>query len=225
MGSIWFMPVYLSVLPFCMFVISIINEKSGVLSEKYILQFFLICMILFIWSMMGRNYYFLTREILFYSMFFLLGFILKDKYIKRASSLIVFLALTIGLAYIFSIMLNVDITNLQTLKFPPHIVYFLVSLLAILFAVYFKGKLNIKEKNPFVWVGKNAIWFYFGQGISSTLIYQLVAVLQCSWYIKLPICIIANIGFAVAIVIIVKNMYIAFNFFKNKLLQKFNVTR
>lgn len=207
MGSIWFMPVYYAVVPFCMLVISFI-QKSEVKTQKKQLRYFLwICFILFLWAQTGRTYYFFTREVLFYSVFFLIGYLSKDVKIEKVTKLILYMSIIIGLAWFIALGCNVDITDLQSLKFPPHLVYMLLSFMAIVVALYCKDRLKVSEKNPLVWAGKNAIWFYFCQGISSTLIYRLVKVLQYEWYIKLPICIIANVLLTIGTVFIVRSLY------------------
>ena len=221
MGSIWFMPVYYSVVPFCMLIISFIHKNEIKLQERYLKYFLLICVVLFLWSQSGRTYYLFTREILFYSVFFLAGFILKDIKIETVRQLALYLGFDLGIAYIIALGCNVEFTNLQSLKFPPHIVYMMLSFLSIIIALFCKGRINISEKNQIVWVGRNAIWFYFCQGISSTLIYNLVEVLQYEWYLKLTICIVVNILLTVGIVFFMRNLYVCveklyFNFFNKR---------
>lgn len=206
MGSIWFMPVYFTVVPFCMLVINGIN-KSGNDIGRLQKQFILICFILFIWNQSGMGYLFLSREMLFYSVFFLLGYLLKDTKIKSVKVFLIIEVLLISSAIVLAKLMEVDIVNIQSLKFPPHIIYMIFSMLAITMALFFKERVYPSKSNFFVWAGKNAIWFYFAQGIASTVIYKLVESLQYVWYIKLPICIIVNICLTIMIVCIIKWLY------------------
>jgi len=207
MGSIWFMPVYYAVVPFCMLIISFIYKSNVEFQRKQLHYFLLICLVLFLWSQAGRTYYFFTREILFYSVFFLVGYISKDIKIKKTANLILYFCISAGVAWVIAMGCDVDIRNLQALKFPPHIVYMLLSFLGVLIALYCKNRIKVSEQNPLVWIGKNAIWFYFCQGVSSTIIYRLVEMLQFEWYLKLPICIAVNILLTIGIVFIVMSLY------------------
>lgn len=206
MGSMWFMPVYFTVVPFCMLVINGIN-KSGNDTTRLLKQFILICFILFVWNQSGMGYLFLSREMLFYSVFFLLGYLLKETKINSIKLFFFIEVFLISVAIALAKLMGVDISNIQSLKFPPHIIYMILSMLAITIALFFKEKVYPSKSNFFVWVGKNAIWFYFAQGIASTVIYKLVERLLCVWYIKLPICIITNICLTLMVVCIIKWLY------------------
>lgn len=83
----------------------------------------------------------------------------------------------------------------------------LFSCLGIIIAIYFKGKYFPSKSNFFVWVGKNSIWFYFAQGVSSSIIYNFVDFLQYVWYIKLFLCISINVCITIVIVFVVKSVY------------------
>ena len=72
--------------------------------------------------------------------------------------------------------MNINGLDLQRAKFPPTIIYGLASLIFITLTIYIRPFL---ADNSFKWVqhvGKNAIYYYFSQGISSSLIYYWVDV-------------------------------------------------
>ena len=57
------------------------------------------------------------------------------------------------------------------------------------------NRLKISQPNFVVYVGQNAIFFYFGQGLSSSLIYPLVEALKddWAWYMLLPLAFVCNV--------------------------------
>ena len=80
-------------------------------------------------------------------------------------------------------------------KFPPKIPYIIWSLFSLttLFILY--NRLKITKENFITHIGKNAIFFYFGQGISSSLVYFLVVPLKenMSWWILMILIYIVNV--------------------------------
>ena len=63
-------------------------------------------------------------------------------------------------------------------KFPPKVPYIIWALFSLttLFVLY--NRLKITKENFITYIGKNAIFFYFAQGISSSLVYFLVVPLK-----------------------------------------------
>ena len=210
MGSMWFMPELFTVVPLCIIVIHCISSTPSKCRESAFKLSVLIGFILYLWSMMGFNYLFLSRQTLFYCLFFLIGYCSFWRSITRKQFFTVISALVIA-SLIIASLLDVDITCLQNLKFPPHIVYFLLSLLSVTFAVFFKDRFSPSHQNWFVIIGKNAIWFYYAQGISSSLIFYLTNRLSCFWGIKLMICALVNILLTAVIAFLLAYLYRRFS--------------
>lgn len=208
MGSIWFLPVFFAVVPLCMLAIYGINKCSGEEQrEKGINTFLIILLVLFVWAQMGQQYLFFSREMLFYGFLFVLGYWSFDKEIQKKRVFVSLLTLfTVG-SWILAHMLGEYIWNVQSLKFPPHILYLMLSMIAVTFTMYYKNKFIPSEKNIFVWVGKNAIWYYFAQGVSSSLLFYAVNHFECFWLIKYIICIMINILLTTVIVCFLKRLY------------------
>ena len=68
-----------------------------------------------------------------------------------------------------------------------------------LFVLY--NRLKINKPNFITYIGQNAIFFYFAQGITSSLIYFVVVPLQdkMPWWLLLIIIYAFNMGLAVVI--------------------------
>lgn len=86
-------------------------------------------------------------------------------------------------------------------KFPPkwpYIVWISFGVIA-LFTLY--NRLKINRESLITWMGTHAIFFYFAQGISSTLLYFPVHYLQgqLPWFVLLPVMWLLNVTLAVLI--------------------------
>lgn len=205
MGSIWFMPVFFSV----SFIFSIIIELFEKQNEKkWGIIILFVCIIGLMYTQLEKNFFYLSRNVLFYGFFYMLGFITRDYRIKSIKSFgIILLTIFTGI-WILKFIFNIEINVIQKLKFPPHIIYLFMSLISVAFALYGKGRLNVGHKNKFVKIGQNAIFYYFGQGISSSIMYFWVNKINYVWYIKFLIFIFINIFFTILISEILRKIYI-----------------
>ena len=86
-------------------------------------------------------------------------------------------------------------------KFPPKLLYIFWSSLSLITLFVLYNRLKITKESFITYIGKNAIFFYFAQGMSSSLVYFLVVPLKdkMSWWILMIIIYLINIGLAVII--------------------------
>lgn len=89
--------------------------------------------------------------------------------------------------------------DIQAAKFPPSPKYAFVSLIVIFVANYFENR--IKKCNcVLVHIGKNAIFYFFGQGIGSSLIYFYVNNVSLdNWFSKWIAAFLINVVCTVAV--------------------------
>lgn len=118
-----------------------------------------------------------------YAIFFLFFGI---KYVKYISTIDYSVENIFSLKYNFYLFSDfINNLKLNKTKFPPRIPYIIWTFfsLATLFALY--NRLKITKENIITYIGKNAIFFYFGQGISSSLVYFLVVPMKetMPWWI------------------------------------------
>ena len=80
-------------------------------------------------------------------------------------------------------------------KFPPQTAYIIWTFFSLttLFVLY--NRLKITKENFVTHIGKNAIFFYFGQGISSSLVYFLVVPMKelMPWWVLMIIIYVINV--------------------------------
>lgn len=129
---------------------------------------------------------------LFYSFFWMLGYNRLGK-TESVKKLVGSLAIVIVGFCLSSYLLDLRLLDIQSAKFPPTMKYGFASMAVIFIAKYFDGK--IKRFNKiFVHIGKNAIFYYFGQGIGSSLNFYVVNWIAISnWPLKWIITFIINI--------------------------------
>lgn len=169
-GSLWFI--------FMFFIVSIIGNLIICLYNKYfkdLSNFKYVLIIVFV--LYGMTFYkndfmFLSAIYLMYIFIYLLGYYLYHFHFKDIKQ---FLITIFIVGIIFMLLINFNeygFLDMQTAKGMAHINYFVYSLFSILAVTFLKDVINIKE-NILNFIGKNALAFYFCQGIGSSLIYKI----------------------------------------------------
>lgn len=205
MGSMWFMPVYIAVVAIFPTLIIVIEKYKD---KSLYLILLLSCFFGVIYSQIGGNFFNISIKILFYGFFYILGFISKDYKISSIKALIyIFLAVAV-LILVCKKAFLIDKIVVQDFKFPPNIMYLLMSLISISVAVYFKNRITINKKNFICKIGEHALFYYFGQGISSSIIYFLVRNIDYIWEFKFLIVMCVNIILAIIISELLYKLYI-----------------
>lgn len=195
--SIWFMPVYFRVVIVNTIVLMVIEPWRGQFEFGKVYMWLLLGFFIyncFHSSFMGND----IRFFLFYSFIWMLG---RNKMCKtnRTWSLGVAL-LFIGGGFCFSsYLLDLKILDIQNAKFPPSLKYLCASL-PIIYLVRYR-ECNFCANNRGGWstdifthVGRNAIWYYFCQGIGSTILYSFRGTLSgLPWFVEFIVMLLINI--------------------------------
>lgn len=176
-GSIWFFPMWLVVSGIGSLIIYVmirIDKEDFQDNLTFVLLVLLVGIFMF---SSGREeaWFLLNRETNFYLLIFLVGYKLASKEIKSIKGLVAIVAAEVlsfgGLMKVY------DITefNVQVLKFPPHVLYLMASMIGISFAVFFKTRSEeIFYRCKLIrFVGKNAIYFYFSQAIGGSILIKV----------------------------------------------------
>ncbi|WP_028979145.1 acyltransferase family protein [Sporocytophaga myxococcoides] len=213
-GSAWFIPIFVVV-----YIVGFIIVKHT--ETNVIIP--LICALLFygifayeeIPFLHGLTALSVTSDFLFfYLFFFLLGYYFYKhfrffEWHRVAGGVLFFIALTALIVHFYNIPFD-----LQSQKFPVKYHYLVASLLSVSLTILLSK--YIKKESFITHIGKNAIAFYIAQGISSSMINNLVRSLEMDWFPKLAIVFTCNLTGAV---IIAKLIIYAFGNY-NKLVNK-----
>ncbi len=202
MGSFWYLKVY--------FILAFFGALILKFFSNHVPHFIALCLILCAVFNLFPQYYPSGQVgyVAFYLAIFLIGQQMRGKKIPTnwiAPLYIVVVSVLVGLFYFYNPELFY-LLNKQ--KFPPKWSYmiYLSFCLLTLFVGYNRFKI---EKNSLItYIGKNAIFYYFGQGITSSLIYFLVVPLQdkMAWHVLLPLVFFVNVIAAIAIAELLKRI-------------------
>lgn len=179
MGSFWYLKVY--------FILAVFGVLILKFFPKHIKWFIGLCFGLTLIFNLFPQYYpnGQVGYVAFYLGLFLLAHTLKGKKIPAKW--------IFGLYGIFFLIFIILYWNsgielflkMNKSKFPPKLLYIFWSSFSLitLFALY--NRLKITKENFVTYIGKNAIFFYFAQGISSSFVYFLVVALEdkIEWWI------------------------------------------
>lgn len=189
--SLWYFKVYFLVAILGVLIISFTQNTKRI----YIICSILLLLIVYFSFQNHKLNTDSYSTILFYLFIFLIGYNLKNKNINKMTFLI---------SIIFSVsmlLLWFSLTNqpksIQYYKFPPHIIYLIFSIPAIITVLYLRQRLKITPQNIFIYPGQNSLFFYFAQGIAVSLTVGVASTIMQykeGWYFTLSIILILNLA-------------------------------
>jgi len=201
MGSMWYMKIYLIVAFIGVIVLRYLTDR----------QIRILSALLFAGILSFSFYYYPsgnTGYVFVYLLIFLAAKQCRKVYVKTPYIFLGFFVL-LAAYYLLYLYFGERTTILvRRQKFPPHIIYFVYSCFSLFLILVFKGRLIIKKSNFLTYIGQNAIFYYFAQGLSSSALYPLVKRFheQIEWYFLMPVMFIINVALAVIIAEIIKRI-------------------
>ena len=195
-SSFWFLPVYYCVSIAVSGIVVLITRLSQNQNTTYRVLRMLLALFFFLFVFLSLQHSAngSLQTILFYSLFFLLGYLTKDWFIPKLRYLLAALAVSlIGLVG-FIVLSGRSGFDLQSAKFPPNLQYFFASMIGVSIALYAKRFAKIACGNIIVWVGKNALYFYLAQGVVSSLLFFVIPKLPTlPWLALFAVCAVINL--------------------------------
>ncbi|WKS95331.1 acyltransferase family protein [Riemerella columbina] len=200
MGSFWYLKVY--------YILTVFGVLILKFFPKHIYWFIALCLAL---TLMFNifPYFYPTGQVgyvAFYLGVFLIAHKMRGKKIKTRYIPLLYLGFFLALGLMFWSYGTDIFYKINKLKFPPKFPYIIWSMFSLITVFVFYNRLKI-TKNHFVnTIGRNAIFYYFAQGISSSLIYFIVTPLkdEMPWWGLMLIIFPINIGLAIIIAQILK---------------------
>lgn len=208
--SSWFLPTYFTVISIGNLLLWLVQnstenkrQRDSALREIFLVVFL---GLLYAW-VSGKSFALLPITVLFYLIFFLIGVLCKNYRIEQFRTVIILLVLDLCLIKGFGRYFGWDISaNMQSMKFPPNIVWLLYSLIMVIIALWGR-RIPIQEENLFCRIGRNSLWFYFCQGISGSMLFYIAPHVLWPWYFKLPIMYGINLVFCCVLVLIMQILW------------------
>ncbi|KMQ69648.1 acyltransferase [Chryseobacterium sp. FH2] len=179
MGSFWYLKVY--------FILTVFGVLILRFFPKHINWFIGLCITLtLIFNIFP--WFYPTGQVgyvAFYMAIFLIANRMRGKKIPAKIIPVLYGLVAAALIWMFWYYGNEIFFKINKNKFPPKIPYIIWTLFSLVTLFVFYNRLKIIKENFVTHIGKNAIFFYFAQGISSSLVYFLVVPLKenMPWWI------------------------------------------
>ena len=197
-GSYWFVPVYVVSIIFASVIIKYKpNAILGILVLCWLYYFLRFVNVTDVnTSFLGIS----LSGFFFYACLILLGY---KFYENKNNNKTFFWIFMIAIITLLIMQYKTPNFRLQNYKFPLSYVYVsasMISVSAILLLKNFGKKIIQRYPCPFLtYIGKNSIDFYLSQGISSSLLYKIIPLIQLPYGIKLCFAFILNAIMAILI--------------------------
>lgn len=195
MGSFWYLKVY--------FILTVFGVLILKFFPKHINWFIGLCLGLTLLFNVFPEYYPTGQVgyVAIYLAIFLIANKMKGKQIPTRWIPILYIAVVAALGAMFWYYGTDIFYKINKQKFPPKIPYIVWALFSVVTLLVLYNRLKITKSNFINYIGKNAIFYYFSQGISSSLVYFLVVSLKdmMHWGVLLPIIFVVNILLAIII--------------------------
>lgn len=183
MGSFWYLKVY--------YVLTVFGVLILRFFPKHINWFIGLCIGLTLLFNIFPEYYPTGQVgyIAFYLAVFLIGNKMRGKKIPAKAIPVLYALVGVALVWMFWYYGGEIFYKINKNKFPPKIPYIIWALFSLVTLFVLYNRLKITKENFITHIGKNAIFFYFAQGISSSLVYFLVVPLKenMPWWILMII--------------------------------------
>lgn len=200
MGSFWYLKVY--------FILTVFGVLILKFFPKHIVWFIALCFGLTLIFNILPQYYpnGQVGYVAFYLGLFLVANQLKGKKIPGKFIPVLYGILFLIFAVLFWNFGKDFFMTMNKAKFPPKLLYIFWSCFSLVTLFVLYNRLKINKENLLTYVGKNAIFFYFSQGMSSSLIYFIVVALKekLPWGILMVLMYITNVILAFAIAFLLK---------------------
>ncbi|SHM60209.1 acyltransferase family protein [Chryseobacterium polytrichastri] len=189
MGSFWYLKVY--------FILTVFGVLILRFFPKHINWFIGICIALtllfniFPWFYPSGQ----VGYVAFYMAIFLIANRMRGKKVPTKMIPVLYGIVAVALAWMFWYYRSDIFYQINKNKFPPKIPYIIWTLFSLTTLFVFYNRLKITKESFITYIGKNAIFFYFAQGISSSLVYFLVVPLKenMPWWMLMVIIYVINI--------------------------------
>lgn len=193
MGSFWYLKVY--------YILTVLGVLIFRFFPKHINWFIGICIGL---TLLFNIYPWMYPSgqvgyVCFYMAVFLIAHQLKGTKIPNFGIPILYGIVAVALIWMFWYYGTEIFYKMNKQKFPPKLPYIIWTLFSLTTLFVFYNRLKISKNNFITYIGNNAIFFYFAQGMSSSIIYFAVVALkdQMNWVMLMILMYLLNVILAV----------------------------
>lgn len=206
--STWYMPAYVIVSLIGTGLIILCKNNKRVISVILVLS--VISMLYISQDAINLRVLDMSSYTICYLFFYFLGYLTVE---KRRVTLIRTIINMIGIIVVWLILsrcYNMSFWNLQSAKFPPHLIYMVASLLSIVIVIFLrdKSRFNGLLGKGLQYIGSHALYFYFAQGVGASFLFYIVQVISFdNWIIKFVVAYFINAIITIVLGVALSNMY------------------
>lgn len=195
MGSFWYLKVY--------YILSILGVLVLRFFPLHVNWFIALCFGLTLMFNLLPQYYPSGQVgyVAFYLGLFLTANRLKGKKIPAKAIPVLYSILALIFFFLLWTFGKDLFMKMNKAKFPPKLLYIFWSSFSLVTLFVLYNRLKITKESFITYIGQNAIFFYFAQGISSSLVYFIVIRLkdEMTWWILMILIYLINVGLAIII--------------------------
>jgi len=202
MGSFWYLKVY--------FILTVFGALILRFFPKHVPWFIAVCFGLTLLFNVYPPYYPTGQVgyVAFYLGIFLIAHQLKGKKIGRKAVPFLFLVPLLIFVFLYWQEGKELFMKMNKAKFPPKWLYIFWSSFSLIALFILYNRLSVAKENFLSYIGRHAIFYYFAQGLSSSLIYFIVVPLvgKLPWALQLVLLFSINVVLAVGIAELLKRL-------------------
>lgn len=213
-ASIWFVPVYVVVSFWGATLVYIWRDSFYMDCDRGGKKTACTCVIIMcvagiLYSSFGGVFFNMSGYFWFYMFFYLLGYSLSEYRIKKWKYAIFLIGIVVVLWFASAKLCGLAPIDLQGAKFPPRVMYLMASLISIILIMSLKGRIDQVATNKYICrIGKNAIWFYYTQGIGASILYFIRDYIpEIYWFVKWLILGVVNIVITILLAELILALY------------------
>ena len=202
MGSFWYLKVY--------YILTVLGVLILKFFPKQLYWFIALCFGYTLFINLNPVYYPTGQVgyVAFYLGLFLVAHALKGKLLSKSWF---FLIMALWLVVLVTLYYSIGYEALMKMnkaKFPPKLLYIFWSIFSLSILFFFYNRLKINKPNFITQIGNDAIFYYFAQGISSSLVYFVVVSFkdEFPWYVLMVLVFVINVILALVIAQILKKI-------------------
>ncbi|MHA6726538.1 acyltransferase family protein [Chryseobacterium sp. A301] len=202
MGSFWYLKVY--------FILTVLGVLILRYLPRHINWIIGLCLGLTVLFYLFPHYYPKGQVgyVTIYLAMFLCAHQIKGKKLSRSTVVLLYTGVGAAIFWLFQSYGTEIFYRINKEKFPPKIPYIVWTLFSIVTLFVLYNRLKINKNNFVTYIGENAIFFYFAQGISSSLIYFVVVPFQNQfpWGVFLILIFLLNATLAFGLAVVLKKV-------------------
>lgn len=227
-ASMSFFTYYIQVTIFFSLIIFFIRKSKIEYNLQNKFLSFLILILFFILISLNYNVPYLGLNTIFvaYSFFYCIGYLSMSYTFKSTKAFIAIEILFIAINLFSFYSFNYDISHLQNLKMSMNFLYPLISLPSLFLVIYLRDKFEYSNKlcQLINFVGKNAIFMFFAQGLSSSLLFKIVSLVNIKLLgLKIFVMFVINIIIAILFFVLVLYFYKLLSGLLKKIIEKCDI--